>query len=227
MDAAAYALASAIPATYATPDVETSSRASMPNDHAMHGQSVLADGTILVTGGSPGGDNVRLYDPSTDTWTTKADLPDNRYGHGQSTLGDGRVLITGGYTYPAPSRDCRIWDPSTNVWTQASNNYYLMRHGQSTLNDGTVLVSGGANSGNTDETRGMYLYDPVGDTWTERFPLSIKRDKHKQSTLDDGEVLLIGGYVQDNSSDVVLQYEVGSDAPMPGRAALLGYLAAT
>lgn len=64
---------------------------------------VLADGRVLVAGGSTGdvptGQALRsteLYDPASDRWVPGADLIEPRYGGHALALSDGSVLILGG-----------------------------------------------------------------------------------------------------------------------------------
>ena len=98
-------------------------------------------------------------------------------------------------------------------------------HGQSTLSDGTVLVTGGRVSGLVSAD--VQSYDPSTNAWTTKTALPATRYFHAQSTLNDGTVLVTGGLVGGNTvSADVRSYTPASTAPTPGRATLLGYLAA-
>ena len=64
---------------------------------------LLADGRVLVAGGSTGDDptghalrSTELYDPASDRWVPGADLIEARYGGHALALSDGSVLILGG-----------------------------------------------------------------------------------------------------------------------------------
>ena len=64
---------------------------------------LLADGRVLVAGGSTGDDptghalrSTELYDPASDRWVRGADLIEPRYGGHALALSDGSVLILGG-----------------------------------------------------------------------------------------------------------------------------------
>ena len=64
---------------------------------------LLADGRVLVAGGSTGDDptghalrSTELYDPASDRWVPGADLLEARYGGHALALSDGSVLILGG-----------------------------------------------------------------------------------------------------------------------------------
>ena len=66
---------------------------------------------------------------------------------------------------------------------------------------------------------------PEGQTAKTALPAT--RYIHSQSTLSDGKVLVVGGVVSAAVSADVQSYDAGTFIPTPGRAALLGYLAAT
>ena len=82
--------------------------------------TVLADGTVLVTGGAAGNNSLQgvaytpeLWDPDTNTWTTLAPAKKHRLYHSAAILlPDGRVL-TGGGGAPGPTNnlDAQIFSP--------------------------------------------------------------------------------------------------------------------
>jgi Kelch motif protein len=62
--------------------------------------ATLRDGHVLMIGGQAGGaalDDVQIYDPATDAWTTDAPLLEVRYLHHAVTLRSGKVLVVGGF----------------------------------------------------------------------------------------------------------------------------------
>lgn len=79
---------------------------SMPVGLYYHSSAALADGRVLLAGGS---DSVGIhtssdpitkaviYDPATHAWTAAAPLPVARYQAIAATLADGRVVLIGGY----------------------------------------------------------------------------------------------------------------------------------
>lgn len=77
--------------------------ADMTTARALHSATVLADGRVLVCGGSQGTlttpisiDSVELFAPATNTWTTLPNLPSPRSGHAAARLPDGMVVLIGG-----------------------------------------------------------------------------------------------------------------------------------
>jgi hypothetical protein len=63
-----------------------------------HIATVLANGKVLVTGGTDGGSLSRteLYDPSTETWTVSDSLNYARERHTVSVLTNEKLLVAGG-----------------------------------------------------------------------------------------------------------------------------------
>lgn len=78
--------------------------APMTTPRYAHQATVLADGRVLVAGGTtegPSGEQValrstELYDPATDTWTRAGDLLEPRFDGRLVALDDGSALILGG-----------------------------------------------------------------------------------------------------------------------------------
>ena len=123
-----------------------------------HTASTLANGKILVAGGSfftknSGGylNSAELYDPSTGLWTVTDNMTATRAYHTASILVNGKVLVAGGFGYYGDSttslHSAEIYDPSTGHWTVTGNmtteRYY---HTSSILANGKVLVAGGADA---------------------------------------------------------------------------------
>ncbi|HEX5073437.1 MAG TPA: galactose oxidase-like domain-containing protein, partial [Gemmatimonadaceae bacterium] len=85
---------------------------SMAFRRAYHVETLLPDGSVLVTGGGQTtGDYdipnavyaAELWSPTTETWTTLASMQKPRLYHGSALLlPDGRVLVTGGGRSPGP-----------------------------------------------------------------------------------------------------------------------------
>jgi hypothetical protein len=68
---------------------------SMNEARGFHAATLLNDGTVLITGGTPGSSS-ELYNPSTGTWSLTGNMNDARYAHTAALLEDGRVLVVGG-----------------------------------------------------------------------------------------------------------------------------------
>jgi hypothetical protein len=99
-----------------------SAAASMARARRHHNATLLADGSVLVTGGTLTGDNAAYsvlaaerYLPASDTWTTLASMSmSRRRGSVALLLPDARVLCAGGGTGAAGSElhaDAEVFSP--------------------------------------------------------------------------------------------------------------------
>jgi Kelch motif len=75
---------------------------SMHHERTRHTATVLADGTVLVTGGRLSGatipeDTAEIYDPATGTWTEAPDMPAPLSNSQSQMLSTGQVLVFGGF----------------------------------------------------------------------------------------------------------------------------------
>ncbi|MEV6237602.1 discoidin domain-containing protein [Lentzea sp. NPDC051838] len=80
------------------------------------GTSMLADGRILVTGGS-NAKKASLYDPRTDTWSGAPDMTISRGYQGQTTLSTGEVFTVGGsWSGGRGNKSGEVFSPKDNRW---------------------------------------------------------------------------------------------------------------
>jgi hypothetical protein len=117
------------------------------------GQTVLADGRVLVAGGHDctsttfiGTAIANVFDPATNQWTFLPDMHDRRWYPTVTTLPDGRALVTAGSAQNTLDYDPHpeIYDPVSNTWTllttptQVIPNYSF----EFVLPNGNVLAAG-------------------------------------------------------------------------------------
>ena len=135
-------------------DPATGSYVRVPNaaaDLFCAGQAVLADGRILVIGGTAtsGGLGIRdvtAFNPATEIWQVLAPMHYPRWYATGTTLGDGKVLVTSGANVNSTDivRIPELYDAQHNSWSDlasASRNipYYPFMY---QLPDGRVLQAG-------------------------------------------------------------------------------------
>jgi hypothetical protein len=136
------------------------------------GQTVLADGRVLVAGGhdctSPtyiGTAIANIFDPATNQWTFLPDMHDRRWYPTATTLPDGRALVTAGSALNTLDYDPipEVYDPVSNTWTKLSSanqvipNYPFVF----VLPDGRVLAAG------SDEAKmATYVLNVATQSWS-------------------------------------------------------------
>jgi prolyl-tRNA editing enzyme YbaK/EbsC (Cys-tRNA(Pro) deacylase) len=118
-----------------------------------HTATLLADGRVLITGGTDIGTrslaSAELYDPKTGTFSATGLMTAARTFHEATLLADGRVLVTGGdpagWSYDGPFlASAEIYDPKTGAFA-ATGQLATARtyHTATLLADGRVLVAAG------------------------------------------------------------------------------------
>ncbi|MCA1841599.1 MAG: hypothetical protein LC792_00145 [Actinobacteria bacterium] len=125
--------------------------ATMGSPRAEPTATALANGQVLVAGGSSGSATLassELYDPVHNRWAPTGALGQGRQAHAASRLASGWVLVTGGDTVDLGARrslrTAEVYDPALGRWKPAA----AMRcarsaQAQVTLASGRVLVAGG------------------------------------------------------------------------------------
>ena len=120
-----------------------------------HDATLLADGRVLIAGGSDERDgrdgsayrNVEVYNPSTRTFTAVGNMNAARYKLQGTTvlLKNGKVLIAGG------ASRAEVFDPATNTFSFANGDMGATRlfATATLLTNGHVLISGGYGDANT------------------------------------------------------------------------------
>jgi hypothetical protein len=180
-----------------------SSAGNMTLARVGHQATLLADGRVLVTGGSSpssgnGGYDTKLaeiYDPTANTWSPTGSTTNGRTENVASPLADGRVLVTGGENANICTSDVttEVYDPGTGTWS-FSGNLFLARAGATAtlLANGKVLVAGGGNRCGSVFSEAE-LYDPSTGTWSVTGSMTAGREWQSAVRLADGRVLVAGG----------------------------------
>lgn len=131
----------------------------------------LADGRVLITGGTSGTSDLgsaEIYDPTTGTFSDAGFMSDARMYHTATLLADGRVLVVGGgsdYTNLLFLSSAELFDPRTDTFS-ATGAMAVTRtyHAATVLTDGRVLVTGGY--GAQAPLASAEIYDPTRGTFT-------------------------------------------------------------
>jgi hypothetical protein len=131
-----------------------------------HDAVLLADGRVLVTGGSDERDDAaayasaETYDPATATFTTIGDMPTVRYKH----VGTSVLLLNGDVLLGGGARNAVLYDPRRNRFSTVPGDLgtgILCRlfATATRLRDGSVLITGGYGVGENVSDR-AWLYRP-------------------------------------------------------------------
>ncbi|HET6860703.1 MAG TPA: discoidin domain-containing protein [Streptomyces sp.] len=80
------------------------------------GIAVLADGRVLVTGGS-NAERASIYDPRTDAWSSTTNMNIARGYQAMTLLSNGDAFVLGGsWSGGSGGKDGEVWSPATGAW---------------------------------------------------------------------------------------------------------------
>jgi len=153
---------------------------SMTGGRDFNTATLLADGRVLLAGGSSGSQQdvgpearediatAEIYDPRTGTFAPTGSLIDGRQYHTATLLSDGRVLVVGGggdYTNRLFLASAELFDPTKGTFTAAGPLAAARTYLAATvLDDDRVLVSGGY--GAVGPLASAEIYDPATGTFS-------------------------------------------------------------
>lgn len=191
----------------------TLTRGDMADDRFGHAACRLADGRVLVVGGTSWKigkpsrvlASAEIYDPANDRFTrTSKDMEVARDRPTATLLPNGTVLIAGGQGPNGLAIDFdELFDPATGRFTRVRSPKLLprMAHGASQLPNGDVVIAGGWCAPAKATTPTAILFDPRAMDFTPLPDLPFAILDAAQVTFPDGETLVAGGkHVVDNKS---------------------------
>lgn len=152
----------------------------------LHQATLLADGRVLVAGGT-GLSSAEVYNPGDATWTLTMPMTRVRSAFPTALLLNGQVLAVGGDVPGSGTATAEIFYPDMNMWMVAPPLYFVPN--QSTLTrlvDGRVLHTG--NLG------GARVFSTDNPLWSNTSNAAASdRIQHAAVRLPNGKVLVMGG----------------------------------
>jgi N-acetylneuraminic acid mutarotase len=190
-------------------------KTSMPTPRQGLEANVVSDKIYLIGGVRYVGgflhqefDENEVYDPATDSWTTKAPLPTAVWGYSSAVVDNEVYLIGGGNKTTAgifPVTLNQIYTPATDTWDFGQTIPTGLWHADSGVTTGVfaperIYVLGGSYYSfayNLTQT-----YDPEVDGWTTGTPMPTPRWSLSVAVVDD-ELYAIGGKTEEDTHSVV------------------------
>jgi len=162
---------------------------SMSIARAGHSAVLLANGQVLIVGGS-NQNTAEIYNPSTGTFGIVASTLSSTKIERAIALRNGQVLICG-------SDGAELFDPQTGAFTP-TGSMLTRRTGFSAtlLPDDSVLLAGGLLvEGNTvrEPLASAEIYDPTTGSFRPTGAMASARTEHVAVLLAHGKVLVAGG----------------------------------
>ena len=121
-----------------------------------------------------------VYDPATDTWTTKASMPTPKAGLSANVV-NGKIYLIGGFTYSNftshLSNENLVYDPLADSWATATPIPTSVYDYASAVVDNKIYVISGheteviSDNGTAHIPAPNQIYDPRTDTWASGAPM--------------------------------------------------------
>lgn len=187
----------------------------------LEGKLYVAGGINTPASGFTPLDLLELYDPVTDTWTTKAPMHDARDAAGSAVIGN-KLYVAGGQSASGDTATLEVYDPLTDTWTTKASMPTPRRWPAVEAIGGLLYVAGGTKDipGPVSVFATVEVYDPVTDTWTAKASLPAPRHSMASGVID-GKLYLAGGFnVADEAVATLLVYDPDTNtwaekSPMP------------
>ncbi len=180
------------------------STGSMLSARDGHTATLLANGKVLVAGGTNSGvalTSAELYNRMTGTWASTGSMHVGRTLARAVLFSNGKVLVVGGCIndcLSATTNSAELYNPISGAFTVTGSMVQARAEFAITLlANGQVLVAGGCAAydanGCSSTTNKAEIYNPATGKWTATTALRAGRHAMNATLLSSGKVLVAGG----------------------------------
>lgn len=159
---------------------------------------------------------VEVYDPATNTWTTKASMPTARMGT-SSVVHNNEIYVFGGMSSSATNlTKVEKYNPSTDSWTTLKSMPLGVHQPGAIVYNNLIYLFGGGYGATVYKK--VQVYDPETDTYSNRADMPQARDAIG-SIKYGNEIYLIGGTLGQTgaiATNIVEIYNPQSDSYCTG-----------
>lgn len=207
--------------------------APLPVALTRHAAVRLADGRVLVTGGTswwggapaerePVSARAFVWSPATNAWREVSPMRGARVGHAMTALRDGRVLVVGNRVghdqtscawtdedcarHPVTGDEAELFDPRDGTFTATGTTRFprLGDHQLAALADGRVAVFGVMSTVGGEAPQVVEVWGPATGEWSDHGDLAVSaQDGFRATPLADGRVLVTGAHLVPNRAGLL------------------------
>ncbi|MCL2291805.1 MAG: hypothetical protein FWC30_01870 [Candidatus Bathyarchaeota archaeon] len=171
-------------------------RKSMPTGRMSCESVAASNGMIYVIGGYAaglsGGNDNEMYNPATDTWTTKSSMPTSRSSFGIATY-QGKIYCIGGeggsFEDGMVTGVNEVYDIATDTWETKASMTTARGNLCANLVNGKIYLIGGSKPLNWMDLTPLpnvnEVYDIASDTWSSRTPSPVAVSSYVSAVVDD------------------------------------------
>jgi N-acetylneuraminic acid mutarotase len=155
----------------------------------------------------------QVYDPATDSWTTKAAIPTSTGDYTSAVIDNKIYVIAGG---GGPSNRTQIYDTQTDTWTTGKPLPVAERFAAAAATTGVsapkrLYVIGGDSAKDSGNNL-TQIYDPAIDTWTNGSTMLTARSALAVAVSND-TLYALGGYYNGFLASNELYFPASASVP--------------
>jgi N-acetylneuraminic acid mutarotase len=185
-------------------------KTAMPTPRFNLDANVVGDKIYLIGGYDPslphGGDAAvtnEVYDPETDTWTTKAPMLAAKSDYASAAIGDRIYIIGGGSLFDPLTTVTQIYDTKTDSWSYGAPfpyeylSFRFLEGEKAGVTTGVnaperIYIFAGIHETGEETEYSVQVYNPKNDNWTVGADIPTERTGFRVAVLND-LFYLIGG----------------------------------